>query len=289
MRAFTLIHAEGAPAPLVLDSPHSGSEFPPDFGHCVTERELRDAEDFLIDELFGAAPRHGATLIAATVARTYVDVNRSEADVDPELLEDTWPRPIAASGKARIGKALVWRTLDDGRPIYARRLAVAEVQQRIDRVLRPYHAALRKAIDAAHERDGVSFHINCHSMKPVAGKMSTDGQGSRRADIVLGDRDGTTCSGEFTELLRALFADAGYDVRVNDPYKGVELVRAFSDPRNGRHSLQIELNRALYMRAGEFEKNEHFERLSAEIDGILAEVARFARANTNPDHRQIPT
>lgn len=277
MQPFVLHPAQGEPTPLVLDSPHSGSVFPTDFGHSVTELELRDGEDFLIHELFGSAPRHGATFITANVARTYIDVNRAEDDIDPDLLDGQWPLPVAASGKAGIGKALVWRTLDDARPIYARKLTVAEMQGRIDRVLRPYQAAVRAAIEAAHAANGVVFHINCHSMKAVAGKMSSDGEGSRRADVVLGDRDGTTCSADFTALLRELFADRGYDVRVNDPYKGVELVRAFSAPDRGRHSLQIELNRGLYMRGSELEKSDNFEHLRADLDEILAEVARFAR------------
>lgn len=278
MQPFVLHPARGEPSPLVLDSPHSGSVFPADFGHSVTELELRDGEDFLIDELFGSAPRHGATFITAKVARTYIDVNRAEDDIDPDLLEGRWPLPIAASGKAGIGKALVWRTLDDARPIYARKLTVAEMQARIERVLRPYQAAVRAAIEAAHAARGVAFHINCHSMKAVAGKMSSDGEGSRRADVVLGDRDGTTCSADFTALVRELFADRGYDVRVNDPYKGVELVRAFSAPDRGRHSLQIELNRGLYMRGSELEKSDNFEHLRADLDEILGEVAGFARA-----------
>lgn len=278
MQPFVLHPARGEPSPLVLDSPHSGSVFPADFGHSVTELELRDGEDFLIDELFGSAPRHGATFITANVARTYIDVNRAEDDIDPDLLEGRWPLPIAASGKAGIGKALVWRTLDDARPIYARKLTVAEMQARIERVLRPYQAAVRAAIEAAHAARGVAFHINCHSMKAVAGKMSSDGEGSRRADVVLGDRDGTTCSADFTALVRELFADRGYDVRVNDPYKGVELVRAFSAPDRGRHSLQIELNRGLYMRGSELEKSDNFEHLRADLDEILGEVAGFARA-----------
>lgn len=277
MQAYVLRAPQGESAPLVLDSPHSGSVFPEDFGHDVSERELRDGEDFLIDELFGTAPDHGATLIAATIARTYVDVNRAADDVDAELLAGPWPHPVAASGKSSLGKALVWRTLDDGRPIYARKLGIDEMQRRIDRVLRPYQAAVRDAIHAAHAAFGVAYHVNCHSMKAVAGKMSSDGEGSRRADVVLGDRDGTTCEPGFTALVRELFRAAGYSVKVNDPYKGVELVRAFSAPHQGRHSLQIELNRALYMNGSELEKGANFDRLRADLDRVIGELARYAR------------
>ena len=68
-----------------------------------------------------------------------------------------------------------------------------------------------------------------------------------RPDFVIGDRDGTTCAPSVTRLLEHILKREGYSVSVNDPYKGVELVRAYSDPKLGRHSVQLEVNRALYM------------------------------------------
>ena len=38
--------------PLVLDSPHSGREFPADFDPAVSLFDLRDGEDCYVDELF---------------------------------------------------------------------------------------------------------------------------------------------------------------------------------------------------------------------------------------------
>jgi len=269
-----------ASVPLVFDSPHSGSWFPADFGHCLTEHELRCGEDTYIHELYAMAPSHGAALLEATFARTYLDANRAETDIDPDLLDAPWPHPLIDSGKARYGQALVWRNLSDGRPIYARKLSVAEMRHRIDNFLRPYQQTLRELIERAHAAHGVSYHINCHSMLSVGGKMSQDGAGSRRADIVLGDRDGSSCAPEFTELVRTFFADAGYDVRVNDPYKGVELVRAFSAPQQGRHSLQIEINRGLYMNEQTYEKTAGYQKLEADLQALVAMLARFARSRS---------
>lgn len=130
----------GAPGrPLVLDSPHSGFRMPPDFGAALPDAELRDGEDCYIDELYAPAAGRGIPLLAAMFPRTYIDANRHAADIDPDLLAEPWPGAVQASGKARIGKALVWRTLDDGRAIYARPLAVAELQHRITHYHRPYH------------------------------------------------------------------------------------------------------------------------------------------------------
>jgi N-formylglutamate deformylase len=266
-----IVHPPLAPAvPLVLDSPHSSAHFPADFGHAVSEAELREGEDMFVEQLVGDAPRHGATLLEAGFARTYIDPNRHPGDVDPDLLDGPWPHALQPSGKAAIGKALVWRTLMDGRPIYARKLCVTELQHRIDTCLRPYQQALAQLIADTHARHGVSFHLNCHSMS--AGTAEAP-----RADIVLGDRDGTTCAPAFTALVRDTLAGLGYDVRLNDPYKGVELVRAWSAPAEGRHSLQLELNKRLYMDERTQTRHAGHERLKQHLNHLLAVLARHAR------------
>ena len=266
-----------AALPLVLDSPHSGNRFPADFDAVVSELELREAEDCYVDELWEGAAALGAPLLAALFPRTYLDPNRHAADIDPDLIEGAWQGEIVASGKAKLGKSLVWRTLEDGRPIYGRKLKAAEVRLRIERYHAPYHAALRTLLDEAHRRFGAVWHINCHSMRAVAGKQSDDGEGRMRADIVLGDRDGTTCDPGFTEFVRATLAGMGYDVRVNDPYKGVELVRAYSNPRANRHSLQVELNKRLYMDEATLERTAGFGELQRNLHALLEALARWIR------------
>jgi N-formylglutamate amidohydrolase len=95
-----------------------------------------------------------------------------------------------------------------------------------------------------------------------------------RPDFVLGDRDGTTCEPAFTELVRSTLAGMGYQVKVNDPYKGVELVRAYSNPRAGRHSLQIEINKRLYMDEKTLAKSAGFAQLQKNLGEVLRTVVR---------------
>ena len=258
--------------PLVLDSPHSGNRFPGDFGAQVTESELREGEDIYVDELYAAAPEMGAPLLAALWPRTYLDPNRNAGDVDLELLDGPWPWEYVPSGKAKVGKALLWRTLEDGRPIYLNKLKPDTVRARIERCHAPYHAAIRELLDASVKRFGKVYHINCHSMRGVAGKMSDDGEGSVRADFVLGDRDGTSCDPAFTELVRRTLAGMGYSVKVNDPYKGVELVRAYSNPKAGRHSLQIEISKRLYVDDATLRKTDGFAKLQRDLGSLLREI-----------------
>jgi N-formylglutamate amidohydrolase len=275
--AFTLYTAQQA-VPLVMDSPHSSPIFPSDFNACLPLDDRRDGEDVFIDALWSHAPEHGAHLLLAEFARTYIDPNRHVGDVDLSMLDAEWPHTYVPSGKASIGKSLIWRTLDDGRPIYNRKLSVDEVHQRIQRYALPYQAQLQKLIDEHHQTHGVCYHINCHSMNAVSGKMGEGGAGIARADVVLGDRDGTTCDAEFTHLVKDFMQSCGYDVKINDPFKGVELVRAFSNPSEGKHSLQIELNKRLYTDATGRGKGAGYEKLAADLQQLTAVLAQFSKS-----------
>jgi len=275
--AYSLFLAQQA-VPLVMDSPHSSSTFPQDFNACLPLEDLRDGEDVFIDALWSHAPQHGAHLLLAEFARTYIDPNRHVGDVDLSMIDGEWPHTYVPSGKANIGKSLIWRTLDDGRPIYDRKLSIDEVHQRIQRYALPYQPQLQKLIDTHHQTFGVCYHINCHSMSAVSGKMGEGGPGIARADVVLGDRDGTTCNAEFTHLVKDFMQGCGYAVKINDPFKGVELVREFYNPAQGKHSLQIELNKRLYTDATGRGKGANYDKLAQDLQQLTAVLAQFAKS-----------
>lgn len=245
--SYRLHMPESAPAALVLDSPHSGTSYPPDFQTAIEPGVLRTAEDTWVADLWGDAPALGVPLIEARFPRAYIDANRGDEEIDPQLLDTPWPEPLPDSPKVRLGKGLIWRMLDDGTPLYERKLSIAEVQHRIDACWKPYHGAVKQTLDAAYAQHGKVWHINCHSMPSIAAAFATDTPGLVHPDFVLGDRDGTTSAPEFREFVAAWLSERGYDVAVNAPYKGVELVRRYGDPAQNRHSLQLEINRKLYM------------------------------------------
>jgi N-formylglutamate deformylase len=274
--AYRKIDPNGSVVPVVLDSPHSGTEYPQDFRPAAPMPALRQAEDSYVDELFGCGPMHGATLIAARFPRSYIDPNRSLFDIDASLLEARWPGPCLASRKTELGIGLIWRVLDTGEPIYSRKLSIDEVSRRITDYHQPYQRAVKDALDEAHAHFGSVWHMNCHSMPAVSSKISEEGPGKLRPDFVLGDRDGTTCDPEFTAFVAGILRGLGYEVKVNDPYKGVELVRAFSDPGAGRHSLQIEVNRRLYMDEATRDRAPGFASLCRDTEHLVKAVCSYA-------------
>jgi N-formylglutamate amidohydrolase len=272
-----LRHEPAVPAiPLVLDSPHSGEVYPADFRHAPPRAVVRQAEDTHVARLWRMAPALGATLLEASFPRAYIDPNRSLADIDAELLADPWPEPLSPSRKTQQGIGLVWRVARSGTPMYAAKLTSAQVRERIDRYWRPYHAALEAILDERYADHGAVWHLNCHSM-PAIGDALADDPGRERMDFVLGDRDGTTCEPAFTACVAETLRAQGYSVAINDPYKGVELVRKHGRPAAGRHSLQVEVKRTLYMDEETLLPNAGYAALEADLGRLLAALADYVR------------
>ncbi len=276
-----LVTSHTGSTPLVLDSPHSGVHYPADFDYVCDLATLRRAEDTHVEKLYSFASALGCAWVEAHFPRSYLDANRNTTEIDPSMLDPAtgaWPHVVdltdpAVLSKRRLGKGLLWRATDDGEPLYDRLLSVAEAQNRISQCWQPYHDAVAQAIDAAHARHGYSLHINCHSMPAIAASHATDFPGMAHADFVLGNRDNTTSSAALLSFIEQKLLGFGYSVALNYPYKGVELVRRYSNPPAHRHSVQIEINRKLYMDEATLALHDGFaplqQHLKALVEGLM--------------------
>jgi N-formylglutamate deformylase len=266
-------------AALVFDSPHSGVNYPDDFGHACDPQVLRRAEDTHVEKLYDFATGLGVAWIEALFPRSYLDVNRNTTEVDVSLFDEPWPDPVETDAKSlakvRLGKGLVWRCTDDGLPIYERRLTAREVRSRIERCWQPYHAAVAGAIAGAHARHGYSIHLNCHSMPAVSASHATEFPGLVHADFVVGDRDGTSADPALSRKICEHLKSLGYSVEYNHPYKGVELVRRYGEPAQHRHSIQLEVNRRLYMDEDSLELHAGCEPLKRSLRSMAEMLLRI--------------
>lgn len=264
---------EGAGGPLVFDSPHSGMTWPSDFDPIATRLQILTTWDAFVDELYAGVVAAGAALLSATFPRAYLDVNRAADDIDHELIAGEWPHPVSASDYTRRGMGLIRRYALPQVPMYGRRLSIAEVQHRIDNYHVPYRAALAALLDEAFRAHGIVCHVNCHSMKSRGNEMNVDA-GSVRPDVVISDRRGTTADPALTAWVSQWFAARGYSVQTNEPYQGGDLVRSFGAPASGRHSIQIEINRALYMDEATFERHAGFASVQDDLGAFGAALAQ---------------
>lgn len=277
---YTLRLPEADAVPLIGDSPHSGVLYPDDFGYALPFAQLRAGEDTDVHVLWEALPTVGATLLAANFPRAYIDPNRDLEDIDAAMLDAPWPGPLMPSEKTRLGIGLIWRESGQNgrRPIYNRKLSVAEVRNRIANYHAPYHAAMGEHIEAAYARFGTVYHVNLHSM-PADSYAGLQIQSPHPlADFVLGDRDGSTAAPEFTHMVAEALRQRGFSVRLNDPFKGVALIARLGRPAERRHSLQIELHRGLYMNEETRARSSNFTALQNALAGVSQDIAAYVRS-----------
>lgn len=274
--AFRRIRPAPADAlPIVLDSPHSGTEYPADFGSVLGEAARHYAEDCFVDRLYANAPRLGASLLAARFPRLYIDPNRSLDDIDEQLLDEPWPVPVAPSPAGRLGMGLIWR-LCNGQPVYARRLRIEEVLLRIERCWRPYRDALRAELDATHRRFGALWHLNVHAMTDDSYALL--GLPDRPlADFVLGDLDGTSADEGMLSTIEDALRGHGFAVARNDPFQGGDTIRWSGRPAEGRRALLIEVKMSCYMDTAAYRLHEGFPRVQAALDAMLRALADHVR------------
>jgi N-formylglutamate deformylase len=275
------------PIALICDSPHSGTVYPDDFGYSVALADLRKCEDTLVDALWANVPNVGGTLIHAHFPRSYIDANRACTDIDVAMLSEPWPGEVQASERCiTLGNGLVFSKTTTLAHIYDRKLGVSEVQRRIDGCWAPYRSALSEALCNVRAAFGKVWHLNLHSMPSNAYERLGRVSATPLADVVLGDLHGRSCSPAFTHCVTEAFRALGYRVSINDPYAGQDLIREHGRPGIGSESLQIEINRKLYLDEETREPNARYSQTRDDVNRVLRVIAAFIQAEVaNPTHR----
>jgi N-formylglutamate amidohydrolase len=256
-------------APFVFSSPHSGRIYPAEFLALsrLDPQTLRKSEDCFVDLLFRNVATLGAPLLSARFPRAYLDLNREPYELDPELINEPLPEH-ANSQSIRVagGLGTVARIVADGEEIYRDRLSLRSVLARVDQLYFPFHAQLARLIDETLHRFGYAVLIDCHSMPSSA---MTPG-GGPRPDIVIGDRFGASADPRLSSLVRDALAGLGYDVQMNRPYAGGYITEHHGRPAHGVHSLQIEINRGLYLNEVTLQQNAGYTTLQSDLSALAA-------------------
>jgi len=264
---FEIREPEEPRGAVLFNSPHSGRIYPRNF--LIASRldlvTLRRSEDSFVDDLMSGVVRRGYPLMLAHFPRCYVDVNREPYELDPRMFDGRLPS-FANTRSMRVagGLGTIARVAGDAQEIYDRRLSVDDALRRIETLYKPYHRALRKLFTRVHRDFGAAVLIDCHSMPSAAGPRDE----RPRADVVLGDRYGTSCVAAVAETAEATLKGLGYRVSRNKPYAGGFITEHYGNPATGLHSLQLEVNRALYMDERRYECTPSFARLAADLETL---------------------
>ena len=261
-------------SPLILSSPHSGRIYPASFLAMsrLDPASLRRSEDMDVDELIRPATAHGVPLLRALFPRAFLDVNREAYELDPRMFDGRLPAHVnTRSMRVAGGLGTIARVVGDSQEIYARRLSVATAFARIEALYRPYHRALRTLVAQATALFGTAVVVDCHSMPSSGGVLGLSED--TKADIVLGDRHGTSCPPDHVEALEASLRAAGYVVRRNKPYAGGYITEHYGRPANRVQAVQIEINRALYMDEATFARTGAFAAVSVDLAKAIGALA----------------
>lgn len=277
---FELAEPEELTSPLVFSSPHSGDVYPARFleSSRLDVVSLRRSEDAHVHALFGQATAVGAPLLRAHFPRAYLDLNREPYELDQKMFESALP-DFANTRSLRVAAGLgtIPKVVADAREIYSARLQVEDALHRIDSLYKPYHLVLRRLMERARRRFGVAVLVDCHSMPSnVAKETATSTRGEkRRADFVIGDRFGASCSIDIVDAIESRLRQWGYHVQRNRPYAGGFITEHYGKPGSGWHAVQIEIARNLYMDESNLQKNDDFELIAGrlgELTRLLAQI-----------------
>jgi N-formylglutamate amidohydrolase len=269
---FEIVEPDELRAPLIFNSPHSGSVYPDDFLQAsrIDLPTLRRSEDSFMDELIGDLCDHGFPVVRVHFPRSYVDVNREPYELDPRMFVGRLPS-FANTRSMRVagGLGTVPRVVGDGQEIYRERLSVDDALGRIEQLYKPYHRALRRLINRVHQRFGTTVVVDCHSMPSVG--VSRDEP--RRPDVVIGDRYGTSCAALLADIVEETLTSLGYSVGRNKPYAGGFITEHYGNPASGLHAIQLELNRAIYMDERRRERGPNFAQVTADFAKLADALA----------------
>jgi N-formylglutamate deformylase len=278
---FEILEPEKWGSPAVFNSPHSGRIYPPEFllASRLDLATLRRSEDSFVDELFAGVVRRGHPLMRAHFPRCYVDVNREPYELDPRMFEGRLPS-FANTRSMRVagGLGTVARVVGDAQEIYGQRLSVDEALRRIESLYKPYHRALRRLVTRVHRDLGTVVLIDCHSMPSTTAAKEE----RPRADVVLGDRYGTSCAAAVSETIEETLRSLGYSVSRNKPYAGGFITEHYGNPAAGLHSIQLEINRALYMDERRYERSASFAQLGADLETLADRLAGIPLEELQP-------
>jgi N-formylglutamate amidohydrolase len=234
----------------------------------LDDLSIRQSEDGYVDQLIAGGPAQGASLIAATYGRAYLDVNRSPLELDPAMFDgDLPPNQVRPSARVSAGLGVIAKIVGEGQEIYRHRLAPSEAQARLQNVHQPYHAALSELLVQTQQVHGLVVLIDWHSMPSAA---SGGVWGRAGSDFVLGDRHGTSCGSGLTRLVDESLTRMGYQVARNSPYAGGYTTEHYGRPSQGIHALQIEINRRLYLNEADLTLSQGFTGLKRNLDRLIA-------------------
>jgi len=245
--------------------PHSGEKIPDLCGWLKGLPEevlLRDVDRF-VDQLYEPTLIDLQIPYVKTEWNRYVaDLNREPGDVDQDSVEGAELAP------GKMPRGFHWVITTKGETLLKRPLSREDHQALIDMIYTPFHTQIQNLIQSNKLQLQPVWHLDLHSMPSLGTKEHRD-PGELRADIVVSDCLGKSADKKFVDLVICAYVRAGFKVRYNWPYFGGKITEVYGQPERFHHTVQIELNRSLYMNEETKQKVKKFSEVQFKLDQAL--------------------
>jgi len=245
--------------PILISVPHAGRAYP-DWLLRLSRRgrdSLRPLEDPWVDRLVWRAQALGITCVIADAPRAAIDCNRAEDELDPSVISLP-PGAGHAGWRVRAGLGLIPGRLAAGGDLWRRKIGSGELEVRLGEVWRPYHRLISEQLALLSRAHAEVVLLDCHSMPWRSGQ----------AELVVGDRHGTSAAGFVSDLCCRIATDEGFTAERNDPYAGGHIVAAHGNPPAGIHAVQLELDRRSYLDLAGREPGPGFDQSARLLEAI---------------------
>jgi N-formylglutamate amidohydrolase len=232
--------------PVLVSVPHYGTLPLPhitrdDYSEPWFETFAYGFADTFASDVYSDLYEHGATVLATPFSRMFVDVNRRRDDFEHR------------DGEVRSRRGVVRTHTMREVPIFARPLALADLEERLQALYDPYYATLEALLGQLRETYGYALLLDGHTGSP---RRMKDHQ------VIIGTRHASTCAQQLAAIVAGTFSRHGFEVHHNvSGYAGGNIVATFGQPEARRvHALQLEINASLLMTTSRDEFIAHISR-----------------------------
>jgi N-formylglutamate amidohydrolase len=257
--------------PVLVSVPHAGRNYPEAVFSALRlpQDSLVRLEDRYTDLLVRQSVARDYPVIVAHRARAWIDLNRDENDLDVEMVRgavrDDYPAP---SAKQRGGLGLVPRRLSAEGDIWKYQFELADIQTRLARFHRPYHAAISDILERMRQKFGIAILLDLHSMPPIRQPTA-----SPAPVFVIGDRFGKSAASRYADAITQQIRARGHPVALNHPYSGEYILTRHGRPQANVHAIQLEVDRSLYLDSALREPGPGLHRINAMISDLVASLS----------------
>ncbi|CAI0847590.1 TPA: N-formylglutamate deformylase [Serratia fonticola] len=224
--------------PLLISIPHAGTRLTPAVEKGLTDeaRPLQDT-DWHIPRLYDFARAMGASILVGNYSRLVIDLNRPADD-----------KPLYTTATTGLFPDVLF----DGRPSFLPDAAPSDEERAgyLQNIWQPYHQQLQNELARLKAQHGYALLFDAHSIASVIPRLF-DG---KLPDLNLGTNGGESCPASLSDrLVTCCQQQQQFSHVLNGRFKGGYITRAYGQPQENQHAVQLELAQVNYMSEQTFE------------------------------------